>query len=398
MPLELFHWVALALCLYCSLVLFRDLGDVSQWWLKLRRSRVMETWRNRRLYLAAAVLSGALAIWTSLLGAGATPLMVAALGAAALFIFIGYFNPGWSMRANQHAAEFVPIEAARGFIPRRQEVLVVAIGDEARAYADYEIWRPHIVGNDEGVAGRDVAMTYCALSNVGIAYEPRIDGEAVDLHVMSQLQNNLLMWDARSDEPIQHLWGRREGDGPNGPRMKEFASFKMPFEKFERAYPHGKVFRHSRVSAMRNPLLALYDLVWDAAFYMVINRQKQLAEPVFPTIERPDPRLPLKEQVWGFNIGDDYVCFSLPYLLEKGGLLNVTVGDERVAVHWDPDFESVGIWRNSSGEDVRSLDFFGVSNAGRLERVETVKAGCFFGMWAAYYPQTDVDRVDAAPS
>ena len=45
-----------------------------------------------------------------------------------------------------------------------------------------------------GDAGEDIVLTYCGLSNLGIAYTPSLGGKPLDLHPMTQLENNLATW------------------------------------------------------------------------------------------------------------------------------------------------------------------------------------------------------------
>jgi hypothetical protein len=393
MLMQAIFWILLGGSLFFSFLLFRDLADITQWWLKVDRAVVMRTWRRRHEILASVLLCGGGALLIHV-GAEVGNIYVVSgiLTVAAIGVLAGYFNPGWMMRSAQHSAGFVSVDEASRFIPQDYEIVAVEKDGVARAYADFELWRPHIVGDAQGLNGDNIVMTYCALTNLGVAFEPVIDGAPVELRVMTQLQNNLVMWDKNSGEPIQQLWGARESDGAQGSAMRQHPSFKLPFGKFAAAYPHGRVFKHRRTKALRNPLLALYDLFWDAQFYMAIHKQKQQAEPIFPTLERQDDRLPVKTQVWGFTVGDDFVCYTPEYVRANGGLINTNVGGQAVVIHWDDAFESLGVWYNDFGVNVTRLDFFGASDIGELQRVETVKAGCFYGMWYTFFPTTDVNR------
>lgn len=141
--------------------------------------------------------------------------------------------------------------------------------------------------------------------------------------------------------------------------------------------------------------MAIYDKCWEAMFYMAIHRHKQEAAPLFPTLRHMDERLHTKENIWGFHVGDDYVCYSVPFVQENGNLLNVKVGDRAIIVHWDEAYESLGIWYNDTGTPVTKMDFFGNSDKGKHKRMENVMAGCFYAMWFNFFPQTDVNRIDA---
>ena len=386
-------WASIVVSLWPAYLIFRDIADVSQFWLKTDRATVMSTWYRRHIYLLASTLGLGAAIFIHLeYDAGVS--WVAIVTAVTWFIFIagGYFNPGWMMRTQQNTARFVSIEKAKSFIHRNQEVLVIEHNGEARAHTDYELWRPHVVGTRDGLGGENIVMSYCAMTNLGMALEPEIDGKPLALKVMTQLENNLVMWDKNSGEPIQQIWAAKECDGKAGPTMAEYPVFKMPFEKFAQAYPAGQVFHRRRILMKENPLFALYDKFWEAMFYMAIHRQKQEAAPVFPTLVHEDDSLPPKENVWGINIGDDAVCYSVPFVQSRGNLINTRIGGRDLVIHWDADYESLGVWYNDFGRDVSAMDFFGQSDLGEHVRVESVKAGLFYAMWFNFFPETEVNR------
>ena len=385
--------IAIAFSLWPSYLIFRDIADISQFWLESHRPTVMQSWYRRHIYLFISTLGLVTALSLhQQYDAGA--LWIAIVAAVSWFIFIagGYFNPGWMMRTQQKTARFVSVEEAKQFIHRDHEVLVIEHNGEARAHTDYELWRPHVVGTKDGLGGENIVMSYCAMTNLGMAFNPEIDGKPLDLKVMTQLENNLVMWDKNSGEPIQQIWGTKECDGKTGPAMTEYPLFKMPFEKFAKAYPNGQVFHRRRILMKENPFAALYDKFWEAQFYMAIYRQKQEAAPIFPTLVHKDDSLPPKENVWGINIGDDSTCYSIPFVQSQGNLINTNIGGRDVIIHWDTEHESLGIWYNDCGEKVSDIDFFGKSNLGEHTRVESVKAGLFYAMWFNFFPNTDVNR------
>jgi len=71
----------------------------------------------------------------------------------------------------------------------------------------------------------------------------------------------------------------------------------------------------------------------------------------------------------------------------------VKVGGRDIVVSYDNVYESIGVYYNDSGNEVTKIDFFGESDQGKLQRVETVKAGPFWMSWANFFPQTDINRV-----
>ena len=96
--------------------------------------------------------------------------------------------------------------------------------------------------------------------------------------------------------------------------------------------------------------------------------------------------------MWGINIGDDAVCYSIPFVQSRGNLINTRIGGRDLVVHWDADYESLGVWYNDFGRTVADMNFFGKSDLGEHARVECVKAGLFYAMWFNFFPETDVNR------
>lgn len=80
-------------------------------------------------------------------------------------------------------------------------------------------------------------------------------------------------------------------------------------------------------------------------------------------------------------------------IVEQGCVVNAVIGERNVVIARDPINESVGAFYSSSDAPVTSIDFFGNSDQGVLRRVETLKAGLFWHVWAEFYPNTDIDRM-----
>jgi hypothetical protein len=103
-----------------------------------------------------------------------------------------------------------------------------------------------------------------------------------------------------------------------------------------------------------------------------------------------------KEYVWGFNVGKDSVAYTEDFIRDNNNLINVTVGDRDIVVAYDPEFESVGVYYNDSHRAVSTINFWGESDQGKLQRVETVKAALYWFVWVNFYPETDLNRPGAA--
>ena len=400
---KIIFWTSMSIALAVAFLIFKDLADISQWIIQGSRETTMAVWYNR---VPLAVTSMVFAIIASIVwfrtraGIGTKGFV------ALLLIFIGLWasgivNPHIMMRPRQDNAVWVDTEEARKYVEADESVIVYEIDGAARAHADQQVLRPHVAGGAP-VNGKNVVMTYCGLTNLGMAYVPEIDGQKLDLAPMTQLENNLVMFDANSGEPIQQLWGQTEADvvAGNDRGMEEYPTFRMPFQKFAKAYPDGEVFINDylvedmRPKFWQNPLLFSYDRVMEVIFNTAIDFQRDIEAPVFPTIEHRDERLPTKELIWGFDINHDYVAYTEDFVRENGNLINAMVGGENVVIAWDEEYQSLGVYFNFTGEKVQGMDFFGLTDSGaKLPRIETLKAGAYWLVWTNFFPQTDLNRI-----
>lgn len=387
-------WLALAVTAYPAWRIFRDMGDITQMFMKVDRAAILNTIRWEWRLVSAALAGAALAsVLYFVFDAGHPLIYWPAVGA---FAFMVGFPLLWihiGLRNQQRSARFYSIAEARTRVRPETSVIVLAHDGRARAHPDYEVWRPHLIGNGEGLAGENVILTYCALTHLGQGFKAEIDGRALELEVLAQTGNNLVMRDNTTMEPIQQLHGVRACDGKGGAGMAHWPTFRMTFRAFEKAFPDGEVFLNKIQPFTKHPFLWLFDHFVDALFYLVVTEHDRSAKPAMPTIGTPDPRLPSKTYVWGFNVGEDYVAYTED-CVRADGPINASVGGRAIVAAYDDDYESLGIWYNDSGGDITHVDFWGDSDMGRLQRVETVRAGAYWCVWAHYFPGTDINRND----
>ena len=370
---------------------FRDLGDVSQMFLSVKRKNMVRFIRNEYRLLAVGLGATALmALAYFALNGGAAWLFWPVLLAVSVFYGFPWVYVHLGLRNQMSTAKYYNIDEAKELVSPSSSVVVIEKDGFARAHPDSQILRPHLAGNEEGLNGENVVMTYCAMANLGIGYTPVIEGKKVDLEVLAQHGNNLILRDNTTGEPIQHIYGYREKDGKTGPAMKPWPTFRMSFRGFQKAYPEGTVFLNKPSS---NLLLRLFDMAMDTAFTSGIARQHNEAKPLMNNMTHFDDRLPNKTYVWGVNIGDDAVCYTDDFIWENNGLINATIGGREIVVAYDPKYESVGAWYNDSGVPVSQIDFFGNSDQGQLKRVETLKSGMFWHVWVEFFQNTYVNRV-----
>ncbi len=404
-------WALIAASLILNFLIFKDLADISQWVVQSTREFTMAVWFNRHL-IAAVSLGTLVAAWILWFGERELcprGLLIGLTILSLLLFYSGYINPHVMFRSQQHTAQFVPVSEARPYFERVFEysrfgwqeyasvddisVMVLETDQGAIAYSDYFILQPHVATGGT-IEDEPVIMTYCGLTNLGIAYSPVIDGQRLELSVMTQLENNLVLWDHNSGQPIQQIWATMER-APERGRMKEWPTTRMPFGSFARLYPDGRVFVNEIDDFSENPFTALFDrLTRHVMMYNGVSLQWVGDDPAFPTIDEFDERLPRKTLIYGLNVGDDYVAYTKQFIAEQGNIINTRIGGRDVVIAYDVEYDSVGAFYNDTGGEVERIDVHGRTGDGvQLARVETLKNEAFWFIWANFYKDTDVNRV-----
>ncbi|MFQ5635800.1 MAG: DUF3179 domain-containing (seleno)protein [Gammaproteobacteria bacterium] len=403
-------WILVTVSLALNFIIFKDLADISQWLVQSSRDFTMAVWFNRRPIAAASLGTLALA-WALWLGARElcrTGVLAGLTSLSLLLFFSGYINPHIMFRSQQYTARFVPVGDARPYFEKTFEyarfgwqqypsvddisVMVLETDQGAIAYSDYFILQPHVAAGGT-VNGEPVVMTYCGLTNLGIAYSPVIDGQELDLSVMTQLENNLVLWDHNTGQPIQQIRGTMER-APGRGKMKEWPTTRMPLASFEKLYPGGRVYVNEIDDFGDNPVTAAWDrLTRHVMMYNGVSLQWLGDEPAFPTIDEFDERLPRKSLIYGLNVGDDYVAYTKEYIVAQGRLINTRIGGRAVVIGHDETFDTVGAFFNDTGAPIERIDAHGRTPQGRrLNRVATLKNEAFWFIWANFHAQTDVNR------
>lgn len=254
------------------------------------------------------------------------------------------------------------------------------INGDARAYPLDWLAQPHVAGATIG--GEDVALTFCRLSHPGMAVTPELNDQKPDPRLLTQLKNNLVLYDARTNKPIQQIWASFEGEEN---RMPEWPTRVMSFETFRLLYPAGKVFF--------NPAYNPWNKLVRCMVYSVVGLQHAIEAPVFPTIHEFDKRLPNKAYVYGVRVGDTKVAFTLEYIKRNGGIVNTEVGEKSLVLVYFEDYGFVDAFeRTVDGEviTVTDIDPYGITPQGQLERA-VLASEVFWFIWSTFYPHTSLN-------
>lgn len=408
-------------------ILFRDLTDFSQWVSKPSRNDVWKTYRNRHELMKATVAGigvNTLSYWLRKPRPVPSPFIWVGVNTISLgLLFMGYINNELMFRTRNKDAMFVTTCQAAKILKPTDTCIVTQLDsqDDPVCFADSQIMRPHIARVGEKKDGTPAAIAYCGLTGTGIVYEtPDLpDGTPRDFMVLTQLENNLVVLDratghighqingfdetklleAMGEEDYDKVGRRpatdeliRLGVGP----AKEVSTWRMTVGNFTSSFPHGKVFinDYKEFPQLTRPVKTIYDKIVDLVFYITVNKYHFRSDtpPVFPTVEHIDDRLATKTRVWGFNVGDDYVCVTEDFVKQgKNGTRNMTVGLTPLVASYDPVSESLGIWIRPNNKAItKPVDVDGKIQ-GELERLNTVKNGLFWFAWQNFFPQTDVN-------
>ena len=154
-----------------------------------------------------------------------------------MIVVVNYFVPYIWLRGHHHTAEFISVSEADALLTDEDDVFVLEIGGDARAYPRNWMMIPHIAGDTVG--GDEVVMTYCALTNLPQAFSSYIDGDKANLKVLSQVHNNLVMVDTNSGELYQQI---TNSSPVSGELLEPRSGQRMPWRSFKELYPNGRVF------------------------------------------------------------------------------------------------------------------------------------------------------------
>jgi hypothetical protein len=367
------------------------------------------------------------------LGGGPPPNGIPALG----------FAGDWRDAAEATLAPiFITQQEASAWLADREPVLVVALGDETKAYP-MQILTWHEIVNDT-LAGVPVAVTFCPLCNsIPLSVEvkdavtglnPQANVVEVTPDVLELYQNqggteelagtlevtfatsgmlynsNLLMFDSHTST----LWSQLGGDGTvgtlTGVKLLRYPAQVMSFADFRNAYPESPVLSREtgfNRSYGENPYLG-YDVA---------------GEPAFLFDGGVDGRLPPKTRVVTLEQNGEVVAYPFE-VLQQEHVVNDTIGNEPIVLFWQAgtasaldkqtiadsqDVGSVGVFRrivngetlifiwngeNFIDEETNSIwNLAGEAVAGSLQGTQltaVIHDNTLWFAWAAFKPETTI--------
>jgi hypothetical protein len=216
--------------------------------------------------------------------------------------------------------QYVSVSEADGWLEPVEPVVLVRVGDQARAYPiQILIW--HEIVNDT-LGGKPLLVTFCPLCNTAIAFERTFNGKVLDFGTTGRLRySNLIMYDRQTESWWQQATGDSIAGDYAGEQLPYYPASIISWADFKAAYPNGTVLSREAGFSRNygtNPYLG-YDDVNQSPF---LYRGK-------PT---PGQLVPMA-RVLTLDLGGEAVAY--PYdILSSLNVINDTVGGQRVVVLW----------------------------------------------------------------
>ena len=243
---------------------------------------------------------------------------------------INRFVPDYWLRSQHLTAEYTSVTEADVMLEDHDEVFVMDINDDARAFPKDWLMLPHFAGDQVG--GEDVALSYCVLSNLPIAFSSHFDGQPTDYKVIAQAHNNLVFTDLVSGELIQQITATAEFSNR---KLDRYPVQRMPWNAFKALYPDGKVLKYIEPNML--------DRITDKMFEKELVKHYS-GKPIFPTLDLKDTRLPNEEPVWGFDINGEQLAVALSAFKENN-VRQVGLGGQQVLLAWFPEYETLAAFK-----------------------------------------------------
>ena len=294
----------------------------------------------------------------------------------ACLFFINLFAPEIWLRSQHHSAEFINISEANLRLEDNTDVFVLEIDGDARAYPRDWMQLPHIAG--DMVGGQDTVMTYCALSNLPMAFNPKLNGQDTNFRVIAQTSNNLIFTDRNSGELIQQITATAEYSQS---MLDEYPVQRMPYGSFKQLYPKGKVFQF-KPNLLDELTLKLFDAAIPAHYEGNV---------MFPTLSMTDNRLANGEAIWGLKEGNKQAAIAKS-AFDKSPVIKLKFDDREIIAVWFEEFETVGAFYSESTTNVSSsndIDPYGNTRGVQLKRANLYSYVPWM-IWSHWFPETTV--------
>ncbi len=218
---------------------------------------------------------------------------------------------------------FIPTDQALKELGASGMGLAVVKGSLARFYP-FQILTWHEVVNDT-VAGTPMAITYCALCNVGVVYESTLQNSPLSFGVSGKLHNlDSLLYDRTTNSLWSQVTGEAVSGKMSGQKLHQVPALALTLKEFTAQYPSGEVLSKF-TGFVRNYDDLSYGDIAGASNGATIIAQKNLWHP--------------KTKIVGVEVSGKFKAYPEELVEQKtivdsfaGVKLQIGIGDGKVVV------------------------------------------------------------------
>jgi hypothetical protein len=306
----------------------------------------------------------------------------------AMFIVAFYVTPFVAFPAQHYTAKFISVEEFSksdfkdqkiGTGPSaRNRAIVLEINGDARAYPISYITQTHIAGG-ELIGGEDVVMTFCGLSHLSVPYMNEVNGQPLDLRVMGQFNNNLVMFDRDTHEPIHQIKGEMIYSGSP---LQELPSVLMDLDNFMELYPGGKVYYRAP-----NERTIVDKVMFSLMEYAMGEQYDESTEELaFDTSPYLDRRLGAKERIYAITKNGESIVFTKEFIAEKSnGYYELDLDGQIIAIKYFKDADYVDMFIGGNASEVNHLGI--LPNGKKLEKFRHINQ-MLWRVYQNFYPKS----------
>lgn len=281
-------------------------------------------------------------------------------------------GPGIDGIAALTRPQSIPAGAA-DYMEDDDQVLGIARDGESRAYP-LRILVNHEIVNDT-LAGRPVFVTFCPECGTGIAFDPNVNGKALEFGVSGTLyQRNLLMYDRGSNTPS--LWLQATGEAVVGPKtgisLDRVPTTQAPWSEWKAAHPNTTVL--SKETGHDYSYIPYPDIL------------DQLPKQILGVIVGDEQKAYFFENLRQIQVVND-VLDGVPIVLIASPDSDAVRVYKRKNYQFEGTFEQVRDSRNQTVWELSEEMLLNPKTGESLERVPDVFVS-YAGAWARLFPDT----------
>ena len=373
--------ISFIISLVCAFLGFIAFFDFIQLFFKFPRHFVYSVFNYRIPLIVMGLVSFSIAILTGFFTIGiATGWMATYIGTFSFLFANGFVLPTHVIFKSKHkSAKYTTVSEVQHEISEKDMVLVVAINGDAAAFPQHWIERPHVAGLN--LAGQDLVMTFCGLSNLGVVFKNELNGKSMNLKVLAQLEHNLLIFDTHSQSLIEQVYGKV---ADSNERFETFSAVFMTFGAYKRLYPNGKIFNNPPSNSLDEKMtrMMLNKLLYAPGGHYDESTSKL----AFPTVDYKDQRIGAKEKIYGVDLNGKQVAYTLAFIKANENIITETFGSQNVTVKYFEEYDFVDVFDGY----VPNVDAYGRDEKGNYVTRVTHANQMLWMVWANFYPGAEV--------